>query len=99
MAKIIDTGLYEVVIVSPRNFFLFTPMLSGSAVGTVEYRSITEPIRQANPIAGKRARGMTVGLAHTRLTSDADRSRLLSRLQLQTTTRPTARPSSPRTRR
>lgn len=44
--------MYEVVIVSPRNFFLFTPMLSGSAVGTVEYRSILEPIRQANPIAG-----------------------------------------------
>ncbi len=52
MAKIIDTGMYEVVIVSPRNFFLFTPMLSGSAVGTVEFRSICEPIRQANPIAG-----------------------------------------------
>lgn len=54
VAKIIDTGMYEVVIVSPRNFFLFTPMLSGSAVGTVEFRSISEPIRQANPIAGER---------------------------------------------
>jgi NADH dehydrogenase FAD-containing subunit len=53
VAKIIDTGMYEVVIVSPRNFFLFTPMLSGSAVGTVEFRSISEPIRQANPIAGE----------------------------------------------
>lgn len=32
IAKIIDTALYEVVIVSPRGFFLFTPMLAGSAV-------------------------------------------------------------------
>lgn len=32
IAKIIDTELYEVVIVSPRSFFLFTPMLAGSSV-------------------------------------------------------------------
>lgn len=38
VAKVVDTGMYEVVIVSPRNFFLFTPMLAGSSVGTVDYR-------------------------------------------------------------
>lgn len=38
----IDALKYEVVVVSPRNFMLFTPMLAASAVGTVEYRSITE---------------------------------------------------------
>ena len=38
----IDATKYEVVVVSPRNFFLHTPLLSSSAVGTVEYRSITE---------------------------------------------------------
>ena len=32
-------------VVSPRNFFLMTPMLAGSTVGTVEQRSIVEPIR------------------------------------------------------
>lgn len=51
VSKVVDTGLYEVVIVSPRNFFLFTPMLAGSSVGTVDYRSIIEPIRAANPLA------------------------------------------------
>jgi len=51
VTKVVDTGLYEVVIVSPRNFFLFTPMLAGSSVGTVDYRSIIEPIRAANPLA------------------------------------------------
>lgn len=51
VSKVVDTGLYEVVVVSPRNYFLFTPMLAGSSVGTVDYRSIIEPIRAANPLA------------------------------------------------
>jgi len=45
----LDARKYDTIIVSPRNFFLFTPMLAGAAVGTVEYRSITQPIRSANP--------------------------------------------------
>ena len=44
--KDIDTSIYDVTVISPRNYFLFTPMLAGSSVGTVEYRSITEPIRE-----------------------------------------------------
>lgn len=44
--KCIDTDLYDVTVISPRNFFLFTPMLAGASVGSVEYRSITEPIRE-----------------------------------------------------
>lgn len=44
--KGIDTNLYDVTIISPRNYFLFTPMLAGASVGTVEYRSITEPVRE-----------------------------------------------------
>uniref|UniRef100_A0A7R9UDT3 FAD/NAD(P)-binding domain-containing protein n=1 Tax=Pinguiococcus pyrenoidosus TaxID=172671 RepID=A0A7R9UDT3_9STRA len=39
---------FNVVVISPRNYFLFTPMLAGAAVGTVEDRSITEPIRRVN---------------------------------------------------
>ena len=37
-----------VTVVSPRNYFLFTPMLAGASVGTVEYRSICEPLRSIN---------------------------------------------------
>ena len=44
----VDAEKYDVTVVSPRNYFLFTPMLAGAAVGTVEYRSITQPIRNAN---------------------------------------------------
>lgn len=46
--KEINTDLYDVTIVSPRNYFVFTPMLAGASVGTVEYRSITEPVREIN---------------------------------------------------
>lgn len=46
--KDIDTDLYDVTVISPRNFFLFTPMLAGASVGTVDYRSITEPVRELN---------------------------------------------------
>jgi len=43
----IDTRRYEVVVVSPRNHFLFTPLLPSTTVGTIEFRSIIEPIRTA----------------------------------------------------
>ena len=48
LLKEIDTNLYDVTVISPRNYFMFTPMLAGSAVGTVDYRSICEPIREIN---------------------------------------------------
>jgi hypothetical protein len=41
----IDNDMYHVTVISPRNYFLFTPMLAGASVGTVDVRSITEPIR------------------------------------------------------
>mmetsp|Transcript_38110 Transcript_38110/g.81214 ORF Transcript_38110/g.81214 Transcript_38110/m.81214 type:complete len:576 (-) Transcript_38110:298-2025(-) len=41
----------DITVVSPRNYFLFTPMLAGAALGTLEPRSIIEPIREANPLA------------------------------------------------
>lgn len=44
-AQNIDTTKFDVTVVSPRNFFLFTPFLPATVVGTVEPRSIVEPIR------------------------------------------------------
>ncbi|KAJ3028144.1 NADH:ubiquinone oxidoreductase [Rhizophlyctis rosea] len=43
--KDIDTDNYNVVVVSPRNYFLFTPLLPSCTVGTMELRSIMMPIR------------------------------------------------------
>ncbi len=46
LLKNIDTDKFDVTVVSPRNHFVFTPMWAGAGVGTVEYRSITQPIRE-----------------------------------------------------
>ena len=44
--KNLKPDLYEVVVVSPTNYFLFTPFLASVTVGTVEARTICEPIRK-----------------------------------------------------
>mmetsp|Transcript_33756 Transcript_33756/g.71956 ORF Transcript_33756/g.71956 Transcript_33756/m.71956 type:complete len:609 (-) Transcript_33756:107-1933(-) len=46
--KNIDTDKYDVTVISPRNYFVFTPMLAGASVGSVDFKSITEPIREIN---------------------------------------------------
>ena len=41
----VDKKLFDVIVVSPRNHFLFTPLLASTTVGTLEFRSIIEPVR------------------------------------------------------
>ncbi|KAH8078716.1 NADH dehydrogenase [Cristinia sonorae] len=41
----LDTTDYNVVVISPRNYFLFTPLLPSVAVGTLGPRSILQPTR------------------------------------------------------
>eukprot|EP00889_Picochlorum_renovo_P004437 jgi/Picre1/31467/NNA_006819.t1 len=48
LVKVVDTDHFDVAVVSPSNAFLFTPMLPSTATGTVEFRSLLEPIRAAN---------------------------------------------------
>ncbi|XP_038059705.1 probable NADH dehydrogenase [Patiria miniata] len=43
--KTIDKEQFDVIVVSPRNHFLFTPLLASTTVGTLEFRSIIEPVR------------------------------------------------------
>jgi NADH dehydrogenase FAD-containing subunit len=45
--KNLKNKYYEVIVVSPRNHFLFTPLLPSTTVGTIEFRSIIEPVRLA----------------------------------------------------
>lgn len=44
--KSLDPSKYDVIVVSPRNYFVFTPLLPSVTSGTVEARSITEAIRR-----------------------------------------------------
>ena len=41
----LDQDDVQLTIVSPRTFFFYTPLLAGTAVGTVSNQSIVEPIR------------------------------------------------------
>ncbi|KAJ8761611.1 hypothetical protein K2173_004387 [Erythroxylum novogranatense] len=43
--KKLDNPSYDVQVVSPRNYFAFTPLLPSVTCGTVEARSIVEPVR------------------------------------------------------
>lgn len=43
--KDLNISSYDVQVVSPRNYFAFTPLLPSVTCGTVEARSIVEPIR------------------------------------------------------
>lgn len=36
---------YDVIVISPTNYFLFTPLLPSATVGTLETRSLIEPVR------------------------------------------------------
>ncbi|KAJ4971388.1 hypothetical protein NE237_004487 [Protea cynaroides] len=47
--KDIDTTIYDVVCVSPRNHMVFTPLLASTCVGTLEFRSIAEPVASIQP--------------------------------------------------
>lgn len=50
LLKTIDPYKIRVIVVSPSNHFVFTPMLASASVGTIEYRSMTEAIRACNPM-------------------------------------------------
>lgn len=49
LMKGLDTDVYDVVCVSPRNHMVFTPLLASTCVGTLEFRSVAEPIGRIQP--------------------------------------------------
>ena len=49
LLKSLKRDLFDTTVVSPRNHFLFTPLLPSTTVGTLEFRSIIEPIRRGIP--------------------------------------------------
>ncbi|KAH6904262.1 NADH dehydrogenase [Coprinopsis sp. MPI-PUGE-AT-0042] len=57
LLKTLDTTDYNVVVVSPKNFFLFTPLLPSVAVGTLNARSIIQSTRY---ITRHKARSVSV---------------------------------------
>jgi len=48
--KKVNRKKYDITVISPRNHFLFTPLLPSTTVGTIEFRSIIEPVRNIDNI-------------------------------------------------
>ncbi|XP_042490063.1 internal alternative NAD(P)H-ubiquinone oxidoreductase A1, mitochondrial-like [Macadamia integrifolia] len=46
LLKGLDTNIYDAVCISPRNHMVFTPLLASTCVGTLEFRSVAEPVTQ-----------------------------------------------------
>lgn len=53
LLKDLDTHIYDIVCVSPRNHMVFTPLLASTCVGTLEFRSVAEPVRIIQPALAK----------------------------------------------
>ncbi|KAJ7968483.1 Internal alternative NAD(P)H-ubiquinone oxidoreductase [Quillaja saponaria] len=50
--KGLDTTIYDVVCISPRNHMVFTPLLASTCVGTLEFRSVAEPVSRIQSALG-----------------------------------------------
>jgi NADH dehydrogenase FAD-containing subunit len=46
LARKLDDRKYQTVVVSPRSYFVFTPLVASTASGTLEFRTAAEPIRK-----------------------------------------------------
>lgn len=72
-------GLFDATLLTPRNYFLFTPLLPSAMTGTVEFRSILEPVRRrlrnVRVIEAAAAEGLDAGrrLVHARATLTGER--------------------------
>ncbi|KAK6512644.1 hypothetical protein TWF481_001526 [Arthrobotrys musiformis] len=48
ISRNLDKKKFQPVVVSPRSYFVFTPLLASTAVGTLEFRNTLEPVRGRN---------------------------------------------------
>lgn len=52
VARTLDPKKFQAVVVSPRSYFAFTPLLASTAVGTLEFRTALEPVRSRRTKVG-----------------------------------------------
>jgi len=62
--KVVDTDKFDVVAISPRPYFVFTPMLASSAVGTVVSLSPPPPSLPLHPLPPFLARFLFIAPSH-----------------------------------
>ncbi|KAG6365043.1 hypothetical protein INS49_006649 [Diaporthe citri] len=49
-ARTLDPAKYERIIISPRSYFVFTPLLASTSVGTLEFRTTLESVRRLGDV-------------------------------------------------
>ncbi|KAH9903692.1 FAD/NAD(P)-binding domain-containing protein [Xylariomycetidae sp. FL2044] len=83
-ARTLDPKKFERIMISPRSYFVFTPLLAGTAVGTLEFRAVLESVRRLRLDAFHQGWADDIDLAKKKIrveanTSDdlASRTRLL----------------------
>ncbi|KEY65222.1 hypothetical protein S7711_09349 [Stachybotrys chartarum IBT 7711] len=59
------------VLVSPRSHFVFTPLLASSAVGTLEFRAVIEPVRRLGLAEFHQAWASRIDFARKRIVVEA----------------------------
>ncbi|UKZ77078.1 hypothetical protein TrVFT333_004796 [Trichoderma virens FT-333] len=45
-SRTLDPSKYERIVISPRSYFVFTPLLASTSVGTLEFRAVLESVRR-----------------------------------------------------
>ncbi|KAJ3391054.1 hypothetical protein HDU84_006569 [Entophlyctis sp. JEL0112] len=63
----VDSRRFDVTLVSLRNHFVFTPLLASTAVGTLEFRCVTEPVKRVPNVQFFEAKCDTVDFANKRV--------------------------------
>jgi NADH:ubiquinone reductase (non-electrogenic) len=77
--KKVKRNYFDITVVSPRNHFLFTPLLPSTTVGTIEFRSIIEPIRNIKNIKFFQAECTSIDIVKNQLECrDVDTNRIFS---------------------
>mmetsp|Transcript_27601 Transcript_27601/g.63974 ORF Transcript_27601/g.63974 Transcript_27601/m.63974 type:complete len:600 (-) Transcript_27601:255-2054(-) len=89
LMKIADCTKVKLVVISPSNHFVFTPMLAAASVGTVEYRSMTEAVRASNPLIHEYIEGKATDVNVYNKTITVQLNNLLSGVSPDTEAPPT----------
>ncbi|KAI3343686.1 pyridine nucleotide-disulfide oxidoreductase-domain-containing protein [Ustulina deusta] len=72
-ARTLDPRKYERIMVSPRSYFVFTPLVASTAVGTLEFRAVIEPVK-----------GLDLDHYHQGWADDVDFARKVVRVEANT---------------
>lgn len=65
--RLLNRKYYDISVISPRNHFLFTPLLPSTTVGTIEFRSIIEPLRNHKHIKFYQSRCTSIDFENNKI--------------------------------